>query len=83
MGGMFSTPRAPTNQFAAQQKAMDRQAEILAKQEARLESEEMSARGRAASSARSRRRGGYRLLLSPSRTNAQVGIKGSGDTLGT
>jgi len=84
MGGIFSKPKMPDTSAAmkAQTSAMERQAELLEKQEARLEAEEGSARRTAAASARARRRGGYRLLLSPTRTNAQVGIKGSGEKLG-
>ena len=81
--GMPKSPVAPV-QDKAQVEAMQKQTEILDKQEKRLEEEEKTAKSRMAARSASRRkgRGGYRLLLSSSRSNAQTGIKGSGSTLG-
>ena len=83
---IFGKPKMPDTsaQNAAQVKAIERQTEILDKQEARLEEEEKTAKSRMAARSASRRksRGGYRLLLSSNRDNAQTGIKGSGSTLG-
>lgn len=81
--GMPNSPVAPV-QDNAQVEAMQKQTEILDKQEARLEEEEKNAKSRMAARSNSRRksRGGYRLLLSSSRANAQTGIKGSGSKLG-
>jgi type IV secretory pathway VirB10-like protein len=83
---IFGKPKMPDTsaQDAAQVEAMNKQTEILDKQEARLEEEEKTAKSRMAARSASRRksRGGYRLLLSSNRANAQTGIKGSGSTLG-
>ena len=83
---IFGKPKMPDTsaQDKAQADAMRKQTEILDKQEARLEEEEKTAKSRMAARASSRRksRGGYRLLLSSDRDNAQTGIKGSGSTLG-
>ena len=83
---IFGKPKMPDTsaQDAAQVEAMRKQTEILDKQEARLEEEERSAKSNMAARSASRRkgRGGYRLLLSNNRSNAQTGIKGSGSTLG-
>jgi len=83
---IFGKPKMPDTsaQDKAQVEAMQKQTEILNKQEARLEEEEKTAKSRMAARSTSRRkgRGGYRLLLSSSRANAQTGIKGSGSTLG-
>ena len=83
---IFGKPKMPDTsaQDKAQVEAMQKQTEILDKQEARLEEEEKTAKSRMAarSNARRKSRGGYRLLLSSNRANAQTGIKGSGSTLG-
>lgn len=83
---IFGKPKMPDTsaQDKAQADAMRKQTEILDKQEARLEEEEKTAKSRMAARSSSRRksRGGYRLLLSSDRDNAQTGIKGSGSTLG-
>ena len=86
MGAIFSKPKIPDTSKAmkAQTEAMAKQTALMDKQEARLEQQEQQAQSTAAASARARRRGrgAYRLLLSPTRTNAATGIKGSGTTLG-
>lgn len=83
---IFGGPKVPDNSAAnkSQTEAMQKQADILAKQEARLEEEERTAKSRVAARSKSRRnqRGGYRLLLSSDRENAQTGIKGAGSMLG-
>ena len=83
---IFGVPKMPDTsaQDAAQAEAMRKQTEILDKQEARLEEQEKTAKSRMAARSTSRRksRGGYRLLLSSNRSNAQTGVKGSGSNLG-
>ena len=56
-----------------------KQEEILAKQEQRAEAQEASQSRRLSASARARRTGGIRMLLSPDRDDAQLGLS---DTLG-
>lgn len=73
MGGIISRPKAP-KPAPSIQAAQDAQAEILAKQEkreARRKEEEMR---RVQAKKRARRYGGMRLLLSPERENAQLGL---------
>lgn len=83
---IFGSPKMPdtSKAMAAQTQAMEKQSALLEKQEARLEEQEKTAQRQASGAARARRRGrgSYRLLLSPSRSNAATGIKGSGTTLG-
>jgi len=83
---VFGTLKLPDTSAAdkAQTDALKRQTEILDKQEARLDQEEKAAKTRMAAKSASRRkaRGGYRMLLSSDRSNAQMGIKGSGSNLG-
>jgi hypothetical protein len=78
MGGILSSPKppAPDPSIAASQK---KQEAILAKQEQRAEAQEASQARRLSSSARARRTGGIRMLLSPDRDDAQLGLS---DTLG-
>lgn len=78
MGGVLSSPKppAPDPAIAASQK---KQEEILAKQEQRAEAQEASQSRRLSASARARRTGGIRMLLSPDRDDAQTGLS---DTLG-
>lgn len=86
MGGILSKPKMPDTSKAmkAQADAMAKQTELLDQQEARLKEKEKSAQQTAAASSKARRRGSYRLLLSPARggTAAQGLEKGSGTTLG-
>jgi len=86
MSGIFSKPKMPDTSAAnkMQEENMKKQDEINKKQEERLDAQEKDAQSKLAGAARARRRGrgGYRLLLSSARANAQTGIKDSADKLG-
>jgi len=73
MTNMFKPSMPDTS---AQEVAMKRQEELLAKQEARTEAEEVEERRRIAAQMRARRTGGMRSLLSPMRSTPQVGLSG-------
>ncbi len=87
MGAIFSKPKMPDTSAIqqAQLKAMQKQSELLDKQEARIDAQEEQALKQASARARSRRmaRGGFRMLLSPLRGGeAAQGITGSDTKLG-
>lgn len=87
MGAIFSKPKMPDTSAIqqAQLKAMQKQSELLDKQEARIDAQEEEALKQASARARSRRmaRGGFRMLLSPLRGGeAAQGITGSDTKLG-
>jgi len=87
MGAIFSKPKMPDTSAIqqAQLKAMEKQSELLDKQEARIDAQEEEALKQASARARSRRmaRGGFRMLLSPLRGGeAAQGITGSDTKLG-
>jgi hypothetical protein len=87
MGAIFSKPKMPDTSAIqqAQLKAMEKQSELLDKQEARIDAQEEQALKQASARARSRRmaRGGFRMLLSPLRGGeAAQGITGSDTKLG-
>lgn len=64
-------PKMPD--MSAQSAAIERQEEILQQQQERLERETADERKKLASRIRSRRTGGYRSLLSPTRS---IGLSG-------
>lgn len=70
MTNMFK-PKMPD--MSAQSAAIERQEEILQQQQERLERETADERKKLASRIRSRRTGGYRSLLSPTRS---IGLSG-------
>jgi len=84
MSFLFKAPKMPdmSKSIAAQTKAIEQQTAILEKQEEQLMSQEQAAMQKAQATAKARRRGPYRLLLSTMRPDAQTGIKGSGEMLG-
>jgi len=71
MTNMFK-PKMPD--MAAQERSMERQEEILQQQQERLERETADERKKLAARIRSRRSGGYRSLLSPSRSFGLSGV---------
>ena len=74
MGGLFSSPKMP--QVAPETTAAQ------ARQEARLAEEERQQKAQLAAQRRVRQIGGQRMLLSPEREDARLGIRttlGSGD----
>lgn len=71
MTNMFK-PKMPD--MSAQEKAIERQEEILKEQQERLERETADERKKLAARIRSRRSGGYRSLLSPTRSFGLSGV---------
>lgn len=84
MSFLFKAPKMPdmSKSIAMQTQAMEQQTALLEKQEEQLLSQEQSAMKKAQATAKARRRGPYRLLLSSTRPDAQTGIKGSSGILG-
>lgn len=71
MTNLFKPPRVDTS---AQNAAMQRQEDLLQKQEARAQQEEANEARRLQAAMRARATGGVRSLLSPMRSNARMGI---------
>jgi hypothetical protein len=71
MTNLFKPPRVDTS---AQTAAMERQEDLLEKQELRAKREEADEARRLQASMRARATGGMRSLLSPMRANARTGI---------
>jgi hypothetical protein len=95
MGGMFKKPKVPdtsaqmNQQLALQEKGLKMQEEaakkqeaILEKQEARTEAQETEKTKQLTSRRRAYSRGGSRALLSTERSNAEMGLAPTQDTLG-
>jgi hypothetical protein len=74
MGSLFGGggPSGPGPEYYA---SLKRQEENLAKQERALAQKERDERNKIESSKRSRRYGGFQLLLSPSREDAELGLE--------
>lgn len=70
MGGLFRGPKAPTPAQVAPETTAAQQ-----RQEARLAEEERQQKAQLAAQRRSRQIGGQRMLLSPERENARLGIQ--------
>ena len=66
----FLTPKIDTS-------AQKKQAEVQAKQEARIETQEAEAGQRTAASIKARQYGGMRQLLSPERLSPEIGLSKS------
>jgi len=70
MGGLFKAPKAPTpEQLAPETVAAQK------RQEARLAEDERQQKAQLAAQRRARQVGGQRMLLSPEREDARLGIQ--------